>query len=159
MKRALPIAILALMLSPALASAKPKKAPPAAEPSIIEPIAPARAPDPPKPRPPSSHELAQASEAQVRARLGAPDVARAEGAGGLWTYRFRSCALLVFFKREEGQPLHVSGFSAGPRRRGQSSPSVDNCMVQALEAHDDPSQSDDPIQSILDAPSAAPPQN
>lgn len=155
MRRALPIAVLALLLSPALAAAKPKPKP--AEPSIIEPVAPARAPEPPKPKPPSSHELAQASEAQVRARLGAPDVARAEGAGGLWTYRFRNCALLVFFKREDGQPLKVSGFSAGPRRRGQAAPSIDGCMAQALEAHDDPAQSDDPIQSILDAPSGGPP--
>jgi hypothetical protein len=81
-------------------------------------------------------------------------VARDEGAGGLWTYRFRSCALIVFFKREGGQPLKVSGFSAGPRRRGQAAPSVDGCMAQSLDAREDPSQADDPIQAILDAPKA-----
>jgi hypothetical protein len=98
-------------------------------------------------------ELFDRFEAQVRARLGAPDVARAEGAGGLWTYRFRGCALMVFFRREGGQVLRVSGFSAGPRRRGQATPTVDGCMAQALDAREDPSQADDPIQAILDAPS------
>lgn len=151
MRRALSIAVLALAVGAGPAWAKPKPKP--AEPSILEPAAPARTPDPPKPKPPTQHELTQASEAQVRARLGAPDVARAEGAGGLWTYRFRSCALMVFFRREGGQPLKVSGFSVGPRRRGQTAPSIDGCMAQVLDAREDPSQADDPIQAILDAPS------
>jgi hypothetical protein len=153
MRRTLSIAVLALALASGPAWAKPKPRP---APAAAAPAAPARAPEPPKPRPPTSRELAQALEAQVRARLGAPDVAREEGAGGLWTYRFHSCALLVFFRREGGQPLKVSGFSAGPRRRGQAAPSVDGCMAQALEARDDPAKADDPIQAILDAPSAPP---
>ena len=75
--------------------------------------------------------LAALSEAQARARLGAPDIARSEGFGAMWTYRLPDCALFVFFRSAAGQPLRVSGASAGPRRRGQTPPSVETCIAEA----------------------------
>jgi len=74
--------------------------------------------------------LAALSEAQARARLGAPDIARSEGSGAMWTYRLPDCALFVFFRSAAGQPLRVSGASAGPRRRGQAPPSVEACIAE-----------------------------
>jgi hypothetical protein len=75
--------------------------------------------------------LAALNEAQARVRLGPPDIARGEGAGAMWTYRLPDCALFVFFRSAAGQPLRVSGASAGPRRRGQTPPSVEACIAQA----------------------------
>jgi hypothetical protein len=72
--------------------------------------------------------LDNATQAQVRARFGEPDVARAEGAGAFWTYRLPDCALFVFF-RKEGKALRVSGLSSGPRRRGESAPEAGACMA------------------------------
>ena len=70
-------------------------------------------------------------EAGARARLGAPDIARAEGAGALWTYRLTDCALFVFFKKAEGQPMKVSGAASGPRERGRAPLPVEACIAQA----------------------------
>jgi hypothetical protein len=75
--------------------------------------------------------LENATQAQVRARFGEPDVARAEGAGAFWTYRLPDCALFVFF-RKDGKALRVSGLSAGPRRRGESPPETGACMASSV---------------------------
>jgi hypothetical protein len=77
--------------------------------------------------------LDNATQAQVRARFGEPDVARAEGAGAFWTYRLPDCALFVFF-RKEGKALRVSGLSSGPRRRGESAPEAAICMASVASA-------------------------
>ncbi len=77
--------------------------------------------------------LLSVTEAEARARLGPPDLARTEGAGSLWTYRLNHCALLVFFKAADGQPLRVSGAASGPRRRGEAPLPVDACLGEALE--------------------------
>ena len=141
--------VLALTLT-AAAHAKPKAKP--AEPSILVPAGPPPAPPPPPPPPaPTVRELTAANEAQVRARLGAPDVARREGAGAFWTYRFKSCALFVYFRAEDGQPLKVTGAAAGPRRRGQSTPKVEACLAQYRD-RGEVAAADDPIQAILDLP-------
>ncbi len=79
------------------------------------------------------HGLLAASESEVKTRLGAPDVARSEGAGAMWTYRLPDCALFVFFKRPEGQPLKVSGAASGPRVRGRTPPPVNECVAEALQ--------------------------
>jgi hypothetical protein len=77
--------------------------------------------------------LENATQAQVRARFGEPDVARAEGAGAFWTYRLPDCALFVFF-RKDGKALRVSGLSAGPRRRGETTPETGVCMASSAVA-------------------------
>jgi len=156
--RAFAIGALAGLTAAGAAEARPKPQPKAEAPSILQPAGPAPQPaEPPRPKPPSLAELSAASEAQVRARLGAPDVARNEGAGAFWTYRLKSCALFVFFHTEDGHGLRVSGAQAGPRRRGQPAPSVEACLKQFGEPRD-VAAADDPIQAILDAPGGTPPQ-
>ena len=75
---------------------------------------------------------------QARGRLGAPDLAQAAGSGAMWTYRLNDCALFVFFRSDNGQPLTVSGAAAGQRRRGQSVPTLEACLAAALNAHAPP---------------------
>jgi hypothetical protein len=77
--------------------------------------------------------LTNATQAQVRARLGEPDVARTEGAGAFWTYRSADCALFVFF-RKDVKGLRVSGISSGPRRRGDGTIDADACVASAEAA-------------------------
>jgi len=74
--------------------------------------------------------LANATQAQVRAKFGEPDVSRAEGEGAFWTYQLPDCALFVFF-RKEAKVLRVSGLSAGPRRRGEATPETQDCLAAA----------------------------
>ena len=71
-----------------------------------------------------------ATTAQIRSRLGAPDVAHAEGRGAFWTYRLPDCALFVFFQ-DEGKGLKVSGLSSGPRKRGQAAAPTEDCLTAA----------------------------
>jgi hypothetical protein len=72
-----------------------------------------------------------ATEAETRTRIGAPDLARTEGLGALWTYRLENCALLVFFRSEGGGPRRLSGALSSPRRRGETPPTVDACLAEA----------------------------
>jgi len=73
------------------------------------------------------------TEAEARARLGAPDAARDEGSGAMWTYRLDDCALFVFFKAEDDKPMKVSGTASGARRRGEAAPPVQGCIADALK--------------------------
>ena len=84
-------------------------------------------------RTPQFHGLLAASETEVKTRLGAPDLARAEGSGAMWTYRLPDCALFVFFRRPAGEPLKVSGAASGPRMRGRNPPPVNECLSQGFE--------------------------
>ena len=70
------------------------------------------------------------SEAEVRAWLGAPDVARREDRSAMWTYRNGSCALYVYFRAAGREGLQATGASAGPRRRGEASPGVEACLAE-----------------------------
>jgi hypothetical protein len=76
--------------------------------------------------------LFHASPERVRARLGDPDVSRAEGKGGFWTYRLPHCALFLFF-HEGPKGMRVTGASTGPRKRGEPSPSVPVCLASAVQ--------------------------
>jgi hypothetical protein len=76
--------------------------------------------------------LIHASPERVRARLGDPDVARAEGKGGLWTYRLQHCALFLFFHMGP-QGLRVSGASTGVRKRGEPLLDVKTCIASAVQ--------------------------
>lgn len=95
--------------------------------------------------PPTLATLTGSDEAIVKAALGVPDVARAEGAGALWTYRFPQCALLVFF-RQTGRSLRVSG-AAASQRRTEAPVEVDQCLAHgSATAH-----ARDTGQSAIDA--------
>ena len=73
--------------------------------------------------------LRDRSEAEVRAKLGEPAVARREDGGAMWTYRLPACALYVYFRTAGREGLRVSGLSTGPRRRGDVAPGVDACLA------------------------------
>ena len=107
------------------------------KPATVKAAAP-DAPPPPKPEPPrpavpvsTYGGLYGLGEQETRARLGAPDVAREEGAGAMWTYRQRDCALMVFFRSDNGGPMKVSGATSGPRRRGDTPASLEACVAEA----------------------------
>lgn len=73
--------------------------------------------------------LVGAGEADVRTRLGQPDVARREGRGAMWTYRRPTCSVFVFFQDRPGEGLKVSSVSAGPRSLSEAAPSLDACLA------------------------------
>jgi len=75
--------------------------------------------------------LLGADETAVAARLGEPLTARREGLGGMWTYRFRTCVLYVFFRAEAGGPLRVSALEAAPLAPGAASPTPEACLAEA----------------------------
>jgi hypothetical protein len=81
------------------------------------------------PAPKGLSGLLHAGPERVKARLGEPAVARAEGRGAFWTYRAPRCALYIFLK-DEGAGLKVSGAAAGPRRRGVAYPELDACIAE-----------------------------
>ncbi len=76
--------------------------------------------------------LFHASPDKVRARLGDPDVSRAEGKGAFWTYRLEHCALFLFF-HEGPHGLHVTGAATGPRKRGEPPLTVAACLASAVQ--------------------------
>lgn len=84
---------------------------------------------------PGLGRLLHATPAAVRARLGDPDVARAEGLGALWTYRLPHCALFLFF-HDGPRGLRVMGAATGPRRRGEAAPTVPACLASAVQLPD-----------------------
>jgi hypothetical protein len=77
--------------------------------------------------------LLGASEADVRAALGEPDVARREDAGAMWTYRLPACALFVYFRTAGREGLRVVGAASGPRRRGDAAPGAESCLASAVK--------------------------
>lgn len=64
--------------------------------------------------------------ADVERALGAPDLRRQEGAGAILTYRLETCALMLVFTNGEGG-LRLAEAHTGPRRAGQTPPSVEQC--------------------------------
>jgi hypothetical protein len=77
--------------------------------------------------------LLHASPDRVKARLGDPAIARAEGKGAFWTYRAPRCALYIFFKdtaSKTGGGLQVSGAAVGPRQRGVAYADLDTCLAE-----------------------------
>ncbi len=83
-------------------------------------------------RTPEFHGLLSATEAEVASRIGAPDVRRADGLGAMWTYRLPDCALFVFFKKTQADPLKFYGATSGPRVRGRKPPPVNECLSEAF---------------------------
>ena len=140
------LAAAAVTMAAGTAAARPKKKPepaPAPAPVIAAPA--------PAPLVPTLSTLMAKSEEEVKTSLGVPDIARKEGASAMWTYAWRDCALMVFFKSPDGRTLRVSGATAGPRRRNQAAPSVDACLAQNQGR---PTQRDDAgaIDALLASP-------
>jgi hypothetical protein len=112
----------------------PKVKLPKAKPPPAETAPPKGVEQPAGPHP--FHGLMEADTTEVRTKLGAPDVARGEGAGAMWTYRLPDCALFVFFKAPKHAPAdagaRVSGAASGPRVRGQRPLPVNECIAEAM---------------------------
>jgi hypothetical protein len=134
------IALAAAPPGPVLAARYRARIPVPRTATPVKPVAPAAADRPIATAPPRVGEgapfggLLGSSEMGARTRLGEPDIARVEGQGALWTYRLPDCALFVFFRGPQGQPLKVSGAASGPRRRGQAPLPVEGCIAQAVGA-------------------------
>lgn len=77
--------------------------------------------------------LIGAGEAEARIRLGAPDIARREARGAVWTYTRPGCALFLYLRLDAGA-LRVVGAGVGPRRRGEAAPAVDACLAEVAIA-------------------------
>ena len=88
---------------------------------------------PPRPTLPAT-SLSNQSEAQVRARLGQPQIARREAGGAMWTYATDACALMVFFQVQGREGLRVTGAQANPRQRGQRPPEIETCIAATAAA-------------------------
>lgn len=71
---------------------------------------------------------------QVREALGEPDVAQADGAGALWTYRLDACALMIAF-HNGASGFRVSEVMSGPRRRGEKPLPPTACAQSGEAAH------------------------
>jgi hypothetical protein len=80
--------------------------------------------------------LLHAAPDRVRAHLGEPSIARAEGKGAFWTYRGPRCALYIFFREDGG--LKVSGAAVGPRKRGVPAPDLDTCLADLEQSQANP---------------------
>jgi hypothetical protein len=66
----------------------------------------------------------------AREKLGAPDIARREAGGALWTYRKADCVLMVYLA-DKGQGLKVTGVSATAKKAGDPAPKVETCLAAA----------------------------
>ena len=115
----------------------------AAKPHAAKPLAQSSAPVSDQPAAAQRfHGLMAADQTEVRARIGAPDVARSEGAGAMWTYRLPDCALFVFFRGPKGAPAdapaRVSGAASGPRVRGQKPLQVNDCIAEGMSRQGGP---------------------
>lgn len=72
-----------------------------------------------------------ASQREVERVLGAPDIARREGAGAAWTYRLENCALLLLFSADTRNEMRLSEVHPSARRSGAAAPSLEQCATEA----------------------------
>ncbi len=71
-----------------------------------------------------------ASQRDVERVLGAPDIARQEGAGAAWTYRLENCALLMLFAADTRNEMRLTEVHPSARNGG-TAPSLDQCATEA----------------------------
>jgi hypothetical protein len=70
------------------------------------------------------------SQAMVERTFGAPDIARRDGAGGAYTYRLESCALLLLFTPDARGEMRLAEANSGARRGGMAAPSLEQCAAE-----------------------------
>jgi hypothetical protein len=68
---------------------------------------------------------------EIERALGAPDVARNDGAGALLTYRGQSCALVLIFTSDQRNAMRLRETHAEARRAGETAPSLEQCASEA----------------------------
>jgi hypothetical protein len=71
------------------------------------------------------------TRAEIERALGAPDIARNDGAGAMLTYRGQSCALFLVFTSDQRNAMRLREAHAEPRRAGQTQPNLDQCAAEA----------------------------
>jgi hypothetical protein len=71
------------------------------------------------------------NQAAIERILGAPDIARQDGAGAALTYRLESCALLLVLSGDARNELRLAEAHATARRPGQAAPSLETCAAEA----------------------------
>ena len=71
------------------------------------------------------------TQSELERVLGAPDVARQDGAGAALTYRYEQCALLLLFTTDGRNALRLAEAYPGPRRTGAPAPSLQQCAAEA----------------------------
>lgn len=71
------------------------------------------------------------TQAEVERLLGAPDIARQDGAGAVLTYRYQQCALLLLFTADAQNALRLAQAHPGPRVTGAPAPSLAQCAAEA----------------------------
>ena len=71
------------------------------------------------------------TRAEIERVLGAPDVARNDGAGAMLTYRRQSCALFLVFTSDQRNAMRLREAHVEARRQSQAAPSVDRCAAEA----------------------------
>ncbi len=71
------------------------------------------------------------NRSEVERILGAPDLARQDGAGAALTYRYEQCALLLLFTADGRNELRLAEAHPGPRRSGAAAPSLEQCAAEA----------------------------
>lgn len=71
------------------------------------------------------------SRADLERALGAPDIARSDGAGQALTYRMQSCALLLLFTADGRNEMRLAEAHPSARRAGEAAPSLEQCAAEA----------------------------
>lgn len=71
------------------------------------------------------------TRSEVERVLGAPDIARQEGAGAALTYRYEQCALLLLFTADGHNEMRLAQSHPGPRSSGAAAPSLEQCAAEA----------------------------
>lgn len=73
------------------------------------------------------------TRAEIERALGAPDIARQDGAGAALTYRSQNCALLLVFVSDARNAMRLAQAHPSARRAGEASPSLDQCAAEAAQ--------------------------
>lgn len=74
-------------------------------------------------------DIAGKEAADLDALLGAPDLARSEGAGEFRRYRLAECALLVILYPDEEGVKRAASVDTGALKSGEEKPDVDRCLA------------------------------
>lgn len=75
-------------------------------------------------------DIAGKEAADLDALLGAPDLARSEGAGEFRRYRLAECALLVILYPDEKGVKRAANIDAGALKSGEAKPDIDRCLAR-----------------------------
>lgn len=71
------------------------------------------------------------TQAEIERLLGAPDIARQDGAGAALTYRYQQCALLLLFTADARNAMRLAQAHPGPRVTGAAEPNLAQCAAEA----------------------------